>query len=127
MTTKFLNKLKTLTLIMVFTVITSLIPNLPWWTFLIPIGLIGIFVNIKQWQIRTFWLGFLAGFIIWFAANYYFDATSNGLVLSKVGNLLFVPKIVVLIISGIIGGLCSGLALTAGKLVFVINTDTNQK
>lgn len=121
MTTTFLNHLKTMALIIVFTLLTNLIPNLPWWVFLIPITIIGLFINLKQWQVRTFGLGFLTGFIIWFVANYYFDVTSNGLVLGKIGNLLFVPKFVVLIISGVIGGICTGLALYAGKLVLKSN------
>lgn len=37
--------------------------------------------------------------------------------LSKMGQLLFIPKIGVILISGIVGGLVAGLALYTGKTI----------
>ena len=63
--------------------------------------------------------------MVWFGANLCFDMTYNGIILNKIGLLLSVHKIIVLLISGIIGGLLTGLALYAGKSMIIYNKNTN--
>lgn len=117
MKTTFLTKSGIVALIIIAAVLTACIPGSPWWTPFISTFLIGIWIGYKEWKLHAFGLGFLSGFILWAGANLYFDTVSNGLVLDKIGHLLGLPTAAVFAIAGIIGGLCSGLALYSGKLL----------
>jgi hypothetical protein len=75
----------------------------------------GTVFTCRQWVVPVFSLGFLAGFIVWFGGNLHFDLTGNGIMLSKMGQLLFIPKIGVILISGIVGGFVACLALYTGE------------
>ena len=112
------DSIKTIFVLFFVTILISKIEIFPWWSFLFTAILIGFVITLKQWDISTFWIGFLSGFVIWFGANYYYDITSNGIILNKVGDLISLPKLIVLLVSGIIGGICTGLALYVGKSFF---------
>ena len=60
-------------------------------------------------------MGFLAGFLVWFGSNLYFDFTLSSSVLNKISLILSIPKILILLASGILGGLLTGLSLYTGK------------
>ena len=89
----------------------------PWWGFVIPVIIVGMVITKLKWQVKSFTIGFLSGFLIWFGASFYFDSVFNGIVMSKVGSLLSINKIVVMILSGLVGGLVMGLALYTGKSI----------
>jgi len=110
-----LNNIKILALTIILIILTRLMGILPWWSFIIPVVALGIVMTIKKWSRAGFGLGFLAGFLTWAGANLYFDAALQGAVLDKLGLLLSVPAIVIVLLSGIIGGLLTGLALYTGK------------
>ncbi|WP_442591959.1 hypothetical protein ACSBL2_12100 [Pedobacter sp. AW31-3R] len=97
---------------------TRLIYILPWWSFIIPTILFGVSQKLLKIPLTPFLVGFIAGFIVWFCSMLYFDMTLNGTILSKIGVLLFVPKLVVMVISGLIGGILSGLSLYIGNTFF---------
>lgn len=106
-------------IIIILVIFTSIIESLPWWTFVVPVLILGMVINFRRWNVSVFSIGFLSGFIIWFGANLYFDTIVSGVILNKLGLLLSVPKIIVLVISGVIGGLLTGLALYTGKNILV--------
>jgi hypothetical protein len=116
-------------LIIILTTLTCLIESLPWWSFVIPVVILGIIITFRTWDVLIFPIGFLSGFITWFGANLYFDMTSNAIVLNKMALLLTVNKIVVLLISGLIGGLLTGLALYTGKSIIAYDkiSDLDEK
>ena len=88
--------------------------SLPWWSFVIPIIIFGIILSFLKWNVASFGIGFLSGFVVWFVTNLYFDRSYNS-IFYKIGLLLSVPKGVVLVISGLIGGIITGLALYSGR------------
>jgi hypothetical protein len=117
MKTKRMDTLKSL-LILIAVILLSHATNLfPWWGFVIPVIITGIILKNKEWNVSFFGTGFLAGFLVWTVANFYFDWAFPGDILNNLGNLLFVPKLLVILISGIIGGLISGLAFYTGKSI----------
>jgi len=112
------HSVKTFFITIVIVFVTGLIDSLPWWSFIIPIALLGILLNLLKWNINSFSIGFLAGFIIWSGINFYLDRTGNGIMLNKISELLLTNKLVLLMVAGLIGGLLSGLALYTGTSVF---------
>ena len=109
------DNIKTALLLIPLIILTRLIDTLPWWFFVIPVLALGVTLTWRKWEFSSFAIGWLSGFLIWIGANLYFDKMLDGDILTKIGLLLAVPKIVVLLVSGIIGGLLSGLALYTGK------------
>lgn len=114
---KTLNNIVILIITIIIIILTRMIEALAWWSFVVPVLIFGIVFTYRKWVVPVFSLGFLAGFIVWFGGNLYFDLTGNGIMLSKMGHLLFIPKIGVMLISGIVGGLVTGLALYTGKTI----------
>lgn len=99
----------------VLIVITRLSDALPWWSFVVPVLIFGGVISLLRWQVSGFVAGFIAGFIIWFGVNLFYDAQNGGLMMDRVAQLIFVPKLVMILIAGLLGGLLSGLALYTGK------------
>jgi hypothetical protein len=117
MKTKRMETIKSLLILIAVILISRAVNIFPWWGFVIPVIISGIILKSKEWDISFFGTGFLAGFLIWTIANFYFDQVFPGDILSNVGKLLFIPKFLVILISGIIGGLISGLAFYTGKSI----------
>ena len=111
------DNIKTILLTVVILLLTRIIGSLPWWSFVVPVTIFGVVITIKKWEVSGFAAGFAAGFLTWLGANLFFDLSSNGIVLTRIGLLISVPKIVVLLISGMIGGLLTGLALHTGQSI----------
>lgn len=109
------DNIKTALVLIPLIILTRLIDTLPWWIFVIPVLALGVTITLKKWEISSFSVGWLSGFLIWIGANLYFDKMLDGDILTKIGLLLSVPKMIVLLVSGIIGGLLTGLALYTGK------------
>jgi hypothetical protein len=117
MTKKTIYTLRTIALVVAVILISQNIPFLPWWSFVIPVILLGIFISFLEWKIASFAVGFLSGFLVWLGCNNYFDSIYNGILLHKLAPLLFMNKVTLLLASGLIGGLLTGLALYTGKTV----------
>ena len=107
--------IKIIPILCVVIFLVRLLSDLPWWGFIIPVMALGVLLEWKNIRYSTFAAGFLAGFVIWVGASVYFDSTTGGNILYRMGLLLSVPKIVVIFASGIIGGGLTGLALYCGK------------
>ena len=116
--------LKTMLILIVLIAGTGMIEIFAWWSFVVPVLLLGVLAAVKNWEVSGFMVGFLAGFIVWFGANWYFDMTLNGVTLNKLGLLLSIPKIAVFLFSGITGGLLTGLAFFAGKSILAPRTSS---
>jgi hypothetical protein len=99
-------------------VLAGIVGALPWWSFLVPVMLLGYLLTLLKLELNAFALGFMAGFLIWFGGNLLFNLTYNGLILSKLSNLLSVPTLLLLLVAGIIGGVLSGLAMYVGQHIF---------
>jgi hypothetical protein len=116
---KKMNSLKSLLILLILILIIRAIPQLPWWSFTMSVIITGAIIKGRDWKISFFGTGFLAGFLIWACGNFYFDWIYPGDLLTNVAELLFLPKIVFFLISGIIGGLITGLAFYSGKTVIL--------
>ena len=123
MNTKKIDNLKSLAILLLLIFGIRLIPSLPWWSFVVAVIITGTVINYKGWKTSFFGIGFLAGFLLWSGANFYFDATQPGDILTSVGKLLFLPKIAIITISGMIGGLVTGLAFYTGKNIRTNNVN----
>lgn len=110
-----LDTIKTFCCLIPLIILTRMIATIPWWSFVIPVALFGTFITFRQWQVATFFTGFLSGLVIWVCANIYFHTAAGGNAFDKIGLVLSVPGPLVILISGIIGGLLTGLALYTGQ------------
>ncbi len=99
-------------------IISAFILNLflPWWSIAIPGLLFGYLFNKKGWT--SFSLGFLALFLLWGGQALYIHFANNAILSTRIAEMLSVgsPFLVVLI-TGLLGGLVSGLATLTGSLV----------
>lgn len=118
---KYINTIKAILLVMTVTTAIQLITVLPWWFFTLALILAGFMTQRSRWQIGSFFLvGFVGGFMVWFVGNLLFDQLFNGIILHKLGLLLGLPKIAIIAMSGMIGGLLSGLAFYSGATILKI-------
>lgn len=88
---------------------------LPWWSIAIPGLIFGYLFNKKA--LPSFGWGFLALFLLWGGQALYIHFANDGILSTRIAEMLSVgsPMLVVLI-TGIIGGLVSGLATFTGTL-----------
>ena len=113
--------MKTIIYILIIIVTCALVQSvsvLPWWTFVIPVFLIGILMSKKEVNKMPFFTGFLAGFILWVAATFFFHLRYGGRTLEVIPSLINFKKPVAVIIIGLIGGLITGLSLLSGYMLF---------
>lgn len=111
------NLIATGTVILII-LIMGAIPYVPWWLFTLPVFLLGIIAGLKKWNIASFLSGFGGGFIAWFGGSFYYGSIKNPVIIGRVASLMGLPPVVVLTVSGIIGGVLAGLALYSGKKIF---------
>jgi hypothetical protein len=116
------NNLIVLTLTIVFLCLIGGVNILPWWTFVVPVGVLGAIYAYNGWKISAFPIGVLAGFLVWCGGELYYDIIGKGLALDSIAQLITVPKIVVIAAAGILGGLLNGTALLAGYTAFTVTT-----
>ncbi len=98
---------------------TEMIDSIPWWIFVIPVMIFGAITSLYKWQVSGFLTGFICGFIIWFGTNVFYDSTLPGKVFGRVGSMFSLPGIVVIFCSGLVGGILTGIALHAGRNLFI--------
>lgn len=96
--------------------ITAFLLNLflPWWSIAIP-GLIFGYM-FKQKGLASFAWGFLALFLLWGGQALYIHFANDGILSTRIATMLGVgsPYLVILI-TGVLGGLVSGLATLTGS------------
>jgi hypothetical protein len=108
----------TVAALIVVIVASGLADSLPWWFFVLPVLLLGIVSRWKGWVVPGFPLGFTAGFLVWFGGNLFYGFVFGGAVLQKIGSNYSLPGFVMLLLSGLPGGILAGLAFYAGKRMF---------
>lgn len=118
-TIKFNTSVKVFGMVTTLILLSGLITPLPWWSFVIPVIITGALAANFRWKIPAFIVGFSAGFTVWFGASVFYDQIQNGIILGKVAHLVGTSYLVVCLISGVIGGLLSGLSLFAGYVMIL--------
>ncbi|MBO6523252.1 MAG: hypothetical protein JJ971_05455 [Balneolaceae bacterium] len=97
--------------------ITAFLLNIifPWWSIAIP-GLIFGYLFKKKAHVSFGW-GFLAVFLLWGGQALYIHFANNGILSTRIAEMLGVgsPYLVILI-TGVLGGLVSGFATLTGTL-----------
>lgn len=89
---------------------------LPWWSIAIPGLVLGIFF--KQRGVHAFLWGFLGVFLLWGGQALYIHIANDGILSTRIANMLGVGSpLIVILVTGLIGGLVSGLATLTGSLV----------
>lgn len=88
---------------------------LPWWSIAIPGLAFGYQFKKGAWI--SFGLGFLAVFLLWLGQALYIHFANDGILSTRIATMLGVGSpFLVILITGIIGGLVSGLATLTGSL-----------
>jgi uncharacterized membrane protein YhaH (DUF805 family) len=89
---------------------------LPWWVVAIAAFSAAFFAGKTPRQ--AFWSGFSAVFIVWIVLALFKSIPNNHILATKVAQLFHLPGWwLLLLITGIIGGLVSGLAALSGLLL----------
>ncbi len=89
---------------------------LPWWSIAIAGFAAGLIV--KQKSGMAFLAGFIAVFVLWVIYAYMLSSANNNILASKVAVLLPLKGHVklLLLVTGLIGGLVAGFATLSGRL-----------
>lgn len=90
---------------------------LPWWV-IAPLAFGAAFWKGKS-GVHAFWSGFLAIFTLWILTALFYSIPNGHILANRVGAMLGLPETtinwaVVLLISGLIGGLAAGFCSLAG-------------
>lgn len=86
---------------------------LPWWIIMV-IAFISAFI-MNQKPIIILFFGLLAGFLLWGGVAFYLDIENHHLLSGRIGDLLGgLNSNVLIIITGILGGIIAGLSSFAG-------------
>ncbi len=99
-------------------ILTSFLLNmvLPWWSIAIPGLILGYQFHPDSG--KAFGTGFLALFVLWTIQALYVHISNDGILSTRVAEMLSVNSPwVVILITGILGGLVSGLSTLTGSLI----------
>lgn len=111
----------TLLLLLLIIVSIGMIDTLPWWSFTLPVMILGWVIRWKKYKVPTFLTGFFGGFIAWFGGYLYFHLHFHAPFFNRADDL---PIFAILSASGLIGGLLTGLALYTGRSAFPTEAPT---
>ncbi|MDX1684166.1 MAG: hypothetical protein R3275_02960 [Saprospiraceae bacterium] len=87
-----------------------------WWGVFLAAMISSLLVRIGNWS-RVLFIGSITGFLIWliWSAVLYFD---GGLIISqRIGELFHLHPMLLLLFSGILGGILSGLGAVSGDIL----------
>lgn len=89
--------------------------SLPWWSFAITSLLVAVSVHQKPG--KAFLSGFLGLFLLWAGMAFLKDSANNHILSTKVAQILPLggSYFVLILVTGIVGGLVSGLAALTGS------------
>jgi hypothetical protein len=93
---------------------------LPWW-IITPLAFGAAFWK-AQSPAHAFWSGFFAVFTLWIMTGLFYSVPNDHILANRVGAMLGLPDtsinwIIVLLITGLIGGLAAGFCSLAGYFV----------
>jgi ATP/ADP translocase len=98
-------------------ILVSSMNSLPWWSFLVPLFLLGILLPLQKWRVHAFLTAFLAGFLTWISATIFYEKMYNGEILASLSGIMEFKPVILYVIIGLIGGVLSGLAFYSGFLL----------
>jgi len=104
-------------LFFVFTLIAGYIGHqfLPWWSIAAIAALLSFIFHVKVKL--SFWAGFLAAALLWGGYAAVIDAANEGILSARIGNLFGgVSGFMLLVMTGIIGGIFGGMGALTGSL-----------
>jgi hypothetical protein len=88
----------------------------PWWVIALVGLLAGYLINLTP--ANTFLAGFLGCFILWAGIAFYSDIANEHILATRVGALFTLKQpVLMVLITGCIGGLVTGLASLTGALL----------
>jgi len=88
----------------------------PWWSLVVAAFACGYFMPLRL-RIHSLWAGFIAGFLLWSVYALYLNMTNDGLLTTKIGDLLGgVPALSLPVLSGLFAGILSGMGALSGRL-----------
>lgn len=89
--------------------------SLPWWSFAITSLVVAVSVHQKPG--KAFLSGFLGLFLLWAGMAFLKDSANNHILSTKVAQILPLggSYFVLILVTGIVGGLVSGLAALTGS------------
>ena len=90
---------------------------LPWWSFSVPVFLLGLFLPLKKWKVSPFLWGFITGFMAWVLSTIYFEIIYKGEIMQSVAKIMKVKPYLLHPAIGLIGGLLTGLGVYSGYLL----------
>ena len=105
-------------ILLILLIITAYLINLvlPWWGIAITGLILGF--QLKPKSGTAFGYGFLALFLLWGGQALYIHFANGGILSTRIAEMLGVGSpILVVLITGILGGLVSGLAVLSGTLL----------
>lgn len=87
----------------------------PWWGFAITSLLVAVLVHQKAG--KAFLAGFLGIFLLWAGLAWWIDMKNNGILSHKIAQILPLSgnSLLLIIITGIVGGLVAGFAAMSGS------------
>ncbi len=85
----------------------------PWWSIAIAAALVGTFLRSNA----NFWAGFIGIGMLWLAGALLIDFTSPSQLATSVAEILMMNKLILLIITTLIGALVGGLSCLTGSLI----------
>ncbi len=106
-----------LTVLLAF--IAGILSFSPWWGFALTSFLVAILVHQKGW--KAFLSGFLGLFLLWAGLAWWVDMQNNSLLSSKIAAILPLGgnSVLLILVTGFVGGLVSGLAAITGSYLRV--------
>jgi hypothetical protein len=90
---------------------------LPWWGIAVTSLLVALLVHQKAG--KAFFAGFLGVFLLWAGLAYWIDMKNNGVLSKKIASVLPLGgnAILLIIVTGFIGGLVAGFAAMSGSFL----------
>ncbi len=94
---------------------------LPWWGIAITSLLVALLVHQKAG--KAFLAGLLGVFILWAGLAWWIDMKNNGVLSKKIASILPLggSAIVLILVTGLIGGLVAGMAAMSGSYLRASN------
>ena len=72
---------------------------------------------VRSSYLSSFLIGFIAVFILWGSMSFYIDTETNSILTSRVSALFSVDPPILVLITGVLGGLTAGLGSLCGSLI----------
>lgn len=112
-----MKRLITLAILIIVLLVMGALAFLPWWLFLIPVFLLGVFLPLQKWKVYPFLWGFIAGFIVWVLSTTYFEITYEGALMQPVAKIMKLNPYLLYLTIGLIGGVLTGMAVYSGYVL----------